>query len=533
MALIPFHNLGLVGIIKDLSPYELPPEAWSDGLNIRFQDNKIQRGLGHVQQHGTLDLPPYATLEVPTDVALYTMYMGLDNVSVVAAGVHTDITRASGVYTGGIIIPWTGGLLNGLPVINNGVDDPQMWNPAATGTLLTPLTAWPANTKCRAIRPFKTFLMALDVTLSGVRDNKKVKWSHTADPGTIPTTWDISDTTKDAGEFSLADSRGAVLDCLPLRDLNVIYKEDETWLQQFIGGAFIFKFERAFSELGMLTSRCVGPFTTSAGAQHFVATSDDVVVHNGVQAKSIIDRKCRRFIFNQLDTDNYTNSYVVANFPEREMWFCFPKAGETFPSQALIYNVITESLSLRDLGPSAGAPFISVGRQDPENTTIIWDAASQDVPWDDLPDEHWDIGVTAGARRQLLMSDHTNSKLFVIDSSNQYDGANYTSYVERTGLAIVGQDRQGNPKMDFEKRKFCSRIWIKASGDPFQVQVGGQEHPEGAVTYASAKTFTPGTTKYLDFTENHRLMAVRFESTDNAHWEIDSYDLELTLAGKF
>ena len=95
----------------------------------------------------------------------------------------------------------------------------------------------------------------------------------------------------------------------------------------------------------------------------------------------------------------------------------------------------------------------------------------------------------------------------------------------------MGQDRQGNPKADFSQRLLAKRIWIKATGDPFDVKLGSQEIEGGTLTYAAAQTFTPGTDRYLDFTVNGRLLAVRFESAGDVDWELGGYDLELEVLG--
>ena len=33
MALIPVENVGETGIVKDINPWQLPPNVWSDGNN--------------------------------------------------------------------------------------------------------------------------------------------------------------------------------------------------------------------------------------------------------------------------------------------------------------------------------------------------------------------------------------------------------------------------------------------------------------------------------------------------------------------
>jgi len=37
MALIPIENVGEMGIVKDINPWELPPNVWSEGNNVRTE----------------------------------------------------------------------------------------------------------------------------------------------------------------------------------------------------------------------------------------------------------------------------------------------------------------------------------------------------------------------------------------------------------------------------------------------------------------------------------------------------------------
>ena len=47
MAIIPVDNLGQVGIVKDIAPFQLPPNAWSDGNNIRVEHGAIIKSPGY------------------------------------------------------------------------------------------------------------------------------------------------------------------------------------------------------------------------------------------------------------------------------------------------------------------------------------------------------------------------------------------------------------------------------------------------------------------------------------------------------
>ncbi|KKL76808.1 hypothetical protein LCGC14_2041240, partial [marine sediment metagenome] len=244
MPRIPIHNIGVGGIIKDIPPHLLPPEMWSDGQNMRFRDGKVVKFTGHEAVFDPPSIAPYWAIAAQTAAEQFWLYAGLAKIYTVEQdGTHTEITRASGDYTGIAGDLWDGTVLAGIPVVTNGVDDPQSWSPIAAATPLVDLPNWPANTTCKHIRAFKNFLVALHITESGTVKPHMVKWSHPADPGSVPSSWDDTDATKDAGEVELADSQaGIIQDALGLRDILLIYKDNSIWGMQHIGGQFIFRF---------------------------------------------------------------------------------------------------------------------------------------------------------------------------------------------------------------------------------------------------------------------------------------------------
>ncbi|MFQ5741997.1 MAG: hypothetical protein ACE5HV_00230 [Acidobacteriota bacterium] len=525
MPRIPVHNIGAGGTSKDVPAHLLPPELWSDAQNVRFQDNKALKFTGHSLVFDPPSVAPNWAKGVATATDYFILYTGLASIFTVVGATHSDITRISGPYTGTIADDWNGDILGGIPVITNGVDLPQAWNPVAAATKLVDLVNWPAADRMRYIRSFKSFLVALYVTKGGTVSPHMVKWSHPADPGALPSSWDQTDATKDAGEKELDDTQaGVIQDAERLRDILVIYKDNATWGMQHVGGRFIFRFFHIFTETGILAHRCVAPLRNNE--QHFVATGDDLIVHNGQSAQSVIDKKWKRFLANNLDTTNFGRSFVVKNPLAEEMWFCFPETGSVLPTLALVWNRRDNTIGVRQL---QSFDFIASAVVDVPGTDQSWDADTAS----------WDSDTTQWGSREfnpqsigLLACDATNTKLFKLDDTNQFNGAAMTAFLEREGLALIGVDRQGNPKSDVSRRKLLTRIWIKGEGDPFEVRAGSQEELGGAITFQAAKTFTPGVDRYLDFVVNGPLLAVRFQSSTNVAWQLHGYDLDIQVLGE-
>jgi hypothetical protein len=114
------------------------------------------------------------------------------------------------------------------------------------------LTGWDATWRCKSLRPFKQYIVALDVTKAGTRYANMVKWSAAAVPGALPTSWDATDATKDAGEQDIAETTDVLIDQLQLGDINVLYKERSMYAMQYIGQPFVWRFYRLPGEVGML-----------------------------------------------------------------------------------------------------------------------------------------------------------------------------------------------------------------------------------------------------------------------------------------
>lgn len=525
MPRISIHNVGTGGIIRDIPPHLLPPEVWSDGQNVRFQDDKVLKFDGHSAVFDPPSVAPYWALGVPTAIDHFVLYAGLAKVFTANGGDHFDITRAvGGDYTGAAANDWNGGLLGSIPVITNGTDVPQVWSPIATTQRLVDLVNWPATDRAKVIKPFKNFLVALNLTISGTTFLHRVKTSQPADPGSLPDSWDETDPTKDVVVKELDDTQaGIIQDGEELRDIFVIYKDASTWGMQFTGGRFIFRFFKIFNSTGILTQRCVVPIVN--GSFHFVATGDDLILHDGQNAQSLIDKGWKRFLASTIDSDNIDRSFCVSNPRKDEAWFCFPKSGSTLPDLALVWNRRDGIMGVRDLQEAA---FIA--------STVVNDIATSQA-WDDDAGS-WEGDTTTWDERlfnpqalDLLQCDPTNTKLFHMDRTSQFNNVNMTSFVQRDGLAIVGVDRQGHPKADIGVHKLLKRVWPKAEGGPFEVRVGSQQSLGGPITFQSPQTFTPGTDDFVDVCVEGRLLTIRFQSTADVAWKLHGYDVEIEVLG--
>lgn len=520
---IEIHNLGTLGINKDLPAHTLPPEEWSDGNNVRFQDGHIVKFKGHSQVFGTPTVAPGFGINVPSASQNYWIYCSKTKAYVYEGGVHTNITRQTASvdvnYTPSEYRQWNGGILGGIPILNNGDDIPQFWATASPATKLANLTNWPSTLRAKIVRPFGPFLVALNINDNSSLYPHMFWWSHPADPGSIPSSWDYTDATKDAGRKELIDVEGgAIVDALMLRNMLIVYKEASTHWIRFVGGQEKMGNDLLFLSSGILAPRCVT--LVNKGRQHFVVTADDIVIHNGQDIQSVIDKRLRKYIFADIDPTNYLNAFCVHNPAQLEAWFCYPSSGATLPNKAFVYNYGNRTTQFRDFDGIFAAPGSVQTSSGTEWSALTLTWGEGITPW------------STEGRRQLLLFDPTNTKLFKADDTETFNGTNPTAFVERLGLAVIGKDRQGQPKVNFSNRKLLKRIWPKITGTSIvNVRCGAQEDRNGVVTWQPAQAFNPQTQKYLDFTANGRLLCVRFESSDGLPWQLEGYDLEIVVLG--
>lgn len=530
MPIVNLDTIGSIGIVDDLPPHQAPLGAWTSGQNIRFHQGGVENFKGHSPVFGTPTIDPNWLLPHIVGANFFWMYAGLTKVYVTDGTSHFDLTRASGGdYTGNLNLNWNGGVLTGIPILNNGVDEPQMWNPPENTQRLTALSNWPANTIAKVLKPFLNFLVALNVTKNGDTFPHMVKWSHPAVPGTVPSSWDETDTTKLAGERDLADTPGEIVDGVALRDAFIIYKDNSIWVMRHIGGNSVFSTRPLFRKLGLIASDCAVSY--GDGTKHFAVSGDDVYIHDGQNPpKSLITRRVARHIFGNINSANVSRSYCVTNYPKHEVWFCYPEQGETTPNRAAVWNWDEGSWGFRAIPPCR---FMAEGVVDPNILDRTWDA--QNITWDTFGGT-WDTRNFNPALRRVLMADGTNTKLFLADDTNQFDGVNISTYVERIGLPIVGVDRAGVPIVDTAAYKQLTAIYPRfegTTGTQVTIRSATQDTPEGAVRYSAPRTFTIGVDHRFDVFDSGRLLGLRVESAANVHWKLTGYGLEIQKIGSF
>ena len=421
-------------------------------------------------------------------------------------GNDTSPERVTGNYNATAAAGWNGGVLGGVAILNNGVDTPQMMG-TANDAKMAALSNWDRTKICAVMRPFKRFLVALDTTESATRYPFRVRWSHPAEGGTVPISWSASDATKDSGYVDLSQSSGFVIDCLPLGDINVVYKEDSIWSMAFEGGQSIFGFRQLFSDAGILGRHCVKDFDN----KHFVVSIDDVFVHDGQTKQSIVDSQIRDELFNSIHPDYKTRAFVVADREKNEMWVCFTSNTndtDAFADTAFVWNWRNNSWSKRDL---PNVSYVGWGIVEYVSTTDWTESGN----WD-TDNDAWDSPL----KPSLILADAGNTKLYVL-GTNQHSGTSYRAWVQKDSM-----------QLGYPGTKSVTKIVPRIAGTgAVDFYIGNEMNPNEGITWKGPYSFTPGTHSEIPVRTTGNYIGIRAESTDDKTWALDNLEIYWTPQG--
>lgn len=521
-------DIASIGSVSDVPAYMLPPEAWSFAQNMRYRDDALESLQGWSQVFGTPMWAPHFVLPVATTTSVFWLYVSLAKAAVYDGISHTNVTRLAADYTASDSFQWNGTLFGGIPILNNGNDVPQYWPTISTAVKLADLPNWPGTLRARVVRSFGPFLIAASLIDGGVEFPHRIRWSDAADPGTVPSSWDVSDPTKKAGQIDLPDvTAGILVDALPLGSTLFAYKESSIWKGRFVGGQSVFDFGQSswVTTSGLLGPRCV--CIAGDGLKHVLATQDDIIWHNGNTIASILNKRQRRRLQNELDSSSFGQSFMFANPFNNEVWFCYPSTGNVYPNRAIVMNyksaggtewVVTEADGITFRNATTG----NIELIDPGT----WDADS--APWDSDLDPWSKL-----ERRRVVLCNPVASKFYVLDSGVTRDGVSFSSILQREGLALIGKKRNGELVVDFEKLKMLKRIWPKIEGSPVDIRFASQELIKGPTLWGSSVSFDPGTQVYCDpGPVSGRAVGFEIAGSGNA-WKLSGYKIDMVPLGSY
>jgi len=474
-----FKMMPSKGLVSDLPPYELPPDAWSHVINMHPKNGGMQLARPMDQAYGTLLDVPYHILNIQALGQNWWIYWGEDTVSAVeTSNPHVDVTPGGGllpVNPPDIISTQ----LNGLPIFTNGFNAPHWWSGDPSDDF-EPLPDWPAATVARGVAAGAAHIFAYDIDEPAGEFPSKVMWSDAAPPGAVPGSWTPS-ASNQAGDTQLAQTPGRVQCMVPLRGSYAFYKTSSMYLADFVEGNFVYVFRLALSQCGAFTRKSVADL----GGRHFVVTDGDIVLTDGVNVQSIADDRVRLYLFGQVSQENFEMLSVVYHQATSQVWVYFPSSGSSLCDLALILDLTKNAWGTRALNHVRHA---ATGYVNDTSNSMLWDSVT----------EEWEaVNVLWNAENY---SSATRSLMFAADDLQLVGRAGTFSegYLERLSLSLG----------EAERFKFVKRIHMRGEGGTVYVRIGVQAVADGPVTWSAEMPLVLGVDPFINCSVQGRLISV-------------------------
>lgn len=475
------------GLVSDIPPYELPPNAWSHVVNMHPKNGGMQLARPLDQAYGSLLDTPLHIQNVQAQGQNFWVYWGEDTISAAeTSNPHVNLTPGGGlsVVTAKDIIS---AQLNGLSLFTNGFDAPHYWD-GSTSSDYAPLPDWPAATVARGIATGAYHIFAFDIDGPSGEFPMKVMWSDAAPPGAVPGSWTPA-ASNQAGDTELAQTPGRVQCMVPLRGSYAFYKTSSMYLADYVGGNDIYAFRPALTQCGAFTRKSV----VDIGGRHVVVTDGDIVITDGVNVTSIGDDKVRQFLFGQIDQGNYELLSVVYHQASSQVWIYFPSAGSSLCDLALVLDMVKNRWGTRAL---SNVRHMATGIVNDTESSMLWDSVGEE--WDAVG-TLWNAANYSSATRALMIA---ADDLELVGRA----GAWSEGYLERLSLSLG----------EAERFKFVRRIHMRGEGGTVYVRIGTQTVADGPVTWSAEMPLELGVDPFVNCSAQGRLFAISVRVPEDA-----------------
>jgi hypothetical protein len=262
-------------------------------------------------------------------------------------------------------------------------------------------------------------------------------------------------------------------------------------------------------QAGALARHCVA----DVNGRHFVVTDGDIVLTDGASIRSVAQNRRKRFLFNQLDQDNYRNTFCLYFRQKNEVWLCFPEAGNTFATRAMIYDLANDAWGDREL---PGIPFAASGIINDTATDESWDADSE-VWDDDLTD--WNQQNFSLATENLVLAYNAGPDLLEVGRGTE----ELVSILARHDLDF------GEP----ERFKFIKRLHFQIQADAaidFIVRVGTKATTGDSVSWSDPVTINSDD-GFANVLAMGRFISWELKATTDTTFKVTGVDIEYEMRG--
>ena len=534
LPIVPIRNQSKYGIITDSSPFDLPPEAYSFGVNVRFHAGKLTRSpvFRRVDTTGLLDPRHVSVSRVSGTFEEIIIGYKSGRVHKWISGTESDIS-IPGYSDASSEATWSSISVANVFYINR--EDRVPWCYTPTSSQFSALPNWDDTHRARLLRSCGGTLVALNVTKGSMSYPQMVKWADFPESGTVPANWNPTITETNAGESTLSAMSGEIVDAAPLGQNLVIYGNNEAWLMQPDGSDFVFSFRRLFSDQGAINANC----SVEVDGKHFVFGTTDIWVHDGVSKRSIAYGRVRDFIFSTMNISKARQFFVYHNQNLNEVSFCYVSGDKlaTFTdgsgcNRMAVYNYVEDTWSFVDTPSVFSATTSNVD-------TLLSYAAATNVSYNTVGGSYLDqedslkrLPVYVGETTSVL-----TRGLYAYDLVGQGSVVSFpvdavasrAAYVERDGIDLdeLGAELRGY--------KVVTSIYPQATlgtnSSPLQFSFGGNTYFNQPTIFDDYQSYDGNENYKLDYRSGGRFLSLRMLHDDFQEFTLTGFDLDFEVTG--
>jgi hypothetical protein len=393
---------------------------------------------------------------------------------------------------------WTGGWLTGAVTLANqlvvrtykpGVDAatvPMQYDPDTGDT-------WEDKSyTAEVFRPFRSYMLAGNVTWDGARYPSRVQWCHPVEPGQVPDDWTPGDEDR-SGDVDLADTPGAIVDMAVLRDSLLIYKRDAIHACNWVGGNDVFSFSRITSNKGIHARDCIVEYN----GLHFCQGIEDIFVCDGNTTRSLAADKIKKTWLADRDEDKAQYGFTALDSVNEEILFAYVSSNApaeyTYPDKMLVFSVRNNAFFFRDYGLEM--PYASIGL---------------------------DVVNQTSANLVFYGIDRTSARLLDLEAAPDRLGAPVQAYFTRTGLF-------SEPGHDWTQ---VDRAKLNITGSDAKLKLGEQIAVDAPLIWRDQFDIDPVTDYKTDNRANGNLIAYRVDISTLTPWQISNLNLLVQKTGE-
>ncbi|MGB7801022.1 hypothetical protein [Buttiauxella sp.] len=435
MPKLAISGLGKVGLMYDADPADMPINAVTDALNVRFAGREVEQGLGSQYE-------PYYTWMIEGMAEVCPMYLAQpiiydgfsDGARLVFFLGESWEPGAMAIYSQNMSIPdftglttipdwpsssrWSAykGQINNCPFFGaqgfqpygkqydwEGVSTLPGWGEQTGGDQIVVTRRW----SCKKLISFGNRLIMMNTSeeSSGGVDlpyPTRLRWSGFTQQNAFPINWDDTALNRTPEEAAAAVIDGyagwmdlasdtQLIDACNNGGTLFVYSERETFSVTPSGNAnspFVTK--QVYSDCGVLDLGCV----VNAKGYNYVFTGSDFVRHDSVRWESVAEGVCRDWL-NEVVSTPRPGAVRLVNYPElNEIWVMTKgddqEADDCAKTQCLTFNYITNTWSRKSLPYINEAVFAPIA-PDSSVAGSTWD--SMPGAWDDAGQEWGGAGL--------------------------------------------------------------------------------------------------------------------------------------------